>query len=86
MYFLGIPCHSYKHFGRFIAPILMDLQECEELAKRNAGNLASDIYGKSYCTKLPLSAIRALAGSIFNADSTKIKDQHLLVMNLIKNY
>ena len=45
----------------------MDLKKCEERAKRNVGNCATDIYRKSYCTKLPLFAMRALARSIFNA-------------------
>ena len=60
--FLELPCNNYKHFGRVIAPALMDLFECEELSKRNVGNWATDVYGKSYCTKLLLSAMRALAG------------------------
>ena len=60
--FLGLPCNCYKHIGRVIAPALMDLQEYEELSKRNVGNWATDVYGKYYCTKLPLSAMRALAG------------------------
>ena len=58
---LGLPCYSYKHFGRVIAPTLMDLQECEELPKKNASNWATDAYGKPYCTRLPLSAMKALA-------------------------
>ena len=40
----------------------MDLQECEELSKRNVGNWATDVLRKYYCTKLPLSTMRALAG------------------------
>ena len=59
---LGLACNNYKHFGRVIAPALMDLHDCEELSKRNVGNWATDVYGKSYCTKLPLSAMRTLAG------------------------
>ena len=59
--FLGLACNNYKHFGRVIAPALMDLFECEELSKRNVGNWATDVYGKSYCTKLPLSIMKALA-------------------------
>ena len=59
---LGLACDKYKHIGRVIAPALMDFHECEELSKRNVGNWATDVYGTSYCTKLPLSAMRALAG------------------------
>ena len=39
----------------------MDLQECEELPKKNTSNWATDAYGKPYCTRLPLSAMKALA-------------------------
>ena len=59
---LELACNSYKHFGRVVAPALMDLHECEELSKRKVCNWATDVYGKSYCTKLPLSVMRALVG------------------------
>ena len=39
----------------------MGLQEYEELSKRNIGNWVTDVYGKYYRTKLPLSAMRSLA-------------------------
>ena len=40
----------------------MELDEVCGLEQRNMGNWAADVFQKSYCKKLPLGALRVLAG------------------------
>ena len=59
---LGISSSKREHWGRNTAPAIMDLDEVCGLEQRNMGNWAADVFQKSYCKKLPLGALRVLAG------------------------
>ena len=58
----SIESKSWLHFGRKTAPALMDLEEVSELDKRALGNWATDVFGEVYSSKLPLAAMRVMAG------------------------
>ena len=59
---LGITSNKKEHIGRDTAPAIMDIEEVCGLDQRNMGNWASDVYQKCYSKRLPLGALRALAG------------------------
>ena len=40
----------------------MDQEECCGMDQRKVGNWGQDVFQKDYSTKLPLGALRALAG------------------------
>ena len=40
----------------------MDLEEVSELDKRALGNWSTDVFGEVYSSKLPLAAMRVMAG------------------------
>ena len=58
----SINSKSWLHFGRKTAPALMDLEEVGEMDKRALGNWATDVFGECYSSKLPLAAMRVMAG------------------------
>ena len=58
----GINSKSWLHFGRKTAPALMDMEEVSELDKRALGNWVTDVFGECYSWKLPLAAMRVMAG------------------------
>ena len=59
---LGISSRKKEHIGRDTAPAIMDMEEVCGLDQRNMGNWAVDVYQRSYSKRLPLGALRALAG------------------------
>ena len=44
--------HTWIHFGRKIAPTMMDLEEVSELDKMSLDNCANDVFGEFYSSKL----------------------------------
>ena len=59
---LGIASRKKEHIRRDTAPAIMDLEEVCGLDQRNMGNWSADVFQKSYSKRLPLGALRALAG------------------------
>ena len=59
---LGIPSKKKEHFGRNTGPAIMDVEEVCGLDQRNMGNWAADVFQKNYSKRLPLGALRVLAG------------------------
>ena len=60
--YLCIDCNKVHHFGRDVGPALMDMQEVITDEIKNMGNWANDVFSNAYSCKLPLTAMRALAG------------------------
>ena len=60
--YLCIHCNKVHHFGRDVGPALMDMQEVITDEIKNMGNWANDVFSNVYSCKLPLTAMRALAG------------------------
>ena len=58
----NIESNTWLHFGRKCAPALMDLEEVNEMDKRALGNWITDVFGEFYSSKLPLAAMRVMAG------------------------
>ena len=50
------------HIGRTIAPSCLEMHEVPGADKRSIGNWTTDVFGSCYDTKLPLSAMRVMAG------------------------
>lgn len=59
---LGIDISKITHFGRDVGPAIMDMLEVISDQQKNIGNWANDVFFNVYNTKLPLAAMRALAG------------------------
>ena len=59
---LGISSKKKEHIGRDTAPAIMDIEEVCGLDQRNMGNWAVDVFQNSYSKRLPLGALRVLAG------------------------
>ena len=59
---LGIDISKITHFGRDVAPALMDMLEVISDQQKNIGNWANDVFFNIYNTKLPMAAMRALSG------------------------
>ena len=58
----NIESNTWLHFGRKCAPALMDLEEVNKMDKRALGNWITDVFGEFYSSKLPLAAMRVMAG------------------------
>ena len=70
-YVKAVHCHAKKlgidsvyilHLGRGTAPVILEAEEVGGLDKRAIGNWATDVFGLIYDIKLPLPAMRAMAG------------------------
>ena len=59
---LGIDANKITHFGRDVAPAIMDMREVVTDDQKNIGNWSGDVFQNVYSTNLPLPAMRALAG------------------------
>ena len=59
---LGIVSPKTEHFGRYCASALLDMEEVDPTIARAIGNWAIDTFGEVYSSKLPLPAMRVLAG------------------------
>ena len=59
---LGIDSVYILHIGRGTAPVILEAEEVGGLDKRAIGNWATDVFGLIYDIKLPLPAMRAMAG------------------------
>ena len=59
---LSIVSPKTEHFGRYCASALLDMEEVDPTIARAIGNWAIDTFGEVYSSKLPLPAIRVLAG------------------------
>ena len=55
-------CVYQSHIGRGIAPGLLEVEEVDGVDRRAIGNWTTDVFGTHYDTKLPLTAMRAMAG------------------------
>ena len=58
----GIESVYILHLGRGTAPVILEAEEVGGLDKRAIGNWATDVFGLIYDIKLPLPAMRAMAG------------------------
>ena len=60
---LGIDYSVYLgHIGRGIAPGVSEVEEVDGVDRRAIGNWCTDVFGTHYDTRLPLPAMRAMAG------------------------
>ena len=59
---LWIDTSKITHFGRDVAPAIMDILEVISDQQKNIGNWANNGFFNIYNTKLPLAAMRALSG------------------------
>jgi Centromere DNA-binding protein complex CBF3 subunit, domain 2 len=59
---LGLPTNKVLHLGRNIGAKWLDVQEINAEEIRRMGQWNQTIYDKSYSSKLPMGAIRSLAG------------------------
>ena len=59
---LGIYTKKKQHYGRTVAPAIMDMEEVSGLDQRNIGNWAADVFQSRYSKNLPLGALRVLGG------------------------
>ena len=59
---LGIVSPKIGHLGRYCASALLDMEEVDPTIARAIGNWAIDTFGEMYSSKLPLPAMRVLAG------------------------
>ena len=59
---LGIDSVYNVHLGRGAVPVILKAEEVRGLDKRAIGNWATDVFGLIYDIKLPLPAMRAMAG------------------------
>jgi len=60
---LGISCLDILHLGRKLGTKIGELFEAEQGALKNLGNWNLDIFDSAYSNKLPMNAIRTLAGT-----------------------
>ena len=74
---LGIDISKITHFGRDVGPAIMDMLEVISDQQQNIGNWANDVFFNVYNTKLPLAAMRALAGYDTRRGYYKILEQDL---------
>ena len=61
---LGIVSPKTEHFSRYCASTILDMEEVDPTTVRAIGNWAIDTFGEVYSSKLPLPAVRVLAGGI----------------------
>ena len=60
---LGIDyCVYLGNIGRGIAPGVLEVEEVDGVDRRAIGNWCTDVFGTHYDTRLPLPAMRAMAG------------------------
>ena len=59
---IGIRTTVQLHIGRVQGASSLDVEEVDGLDKRALGNWSTDVFGEVYSTKLPLPAMRAMAG------------------------
>ena len=59
---LGLPMNKVLHLGRNIGAKYLDLMEVDVNEVKRMGQWNQSIYEKSYSSKLPMTAIRKLAG------------------------
>ena len=59
---LGVESKKKEHFGRDTAPAIMDIEGVCGLGQRNMSDWVADVFQKTYSKRLPLGALRALAG------------------------
>lgn len=59
---LSIVSPKTEHFGRYCASAILDMEEVDPTIARAIGNWAIDTFGEVYSSKLPLPAMRVLAG------------------------
>ena len=59
---LEIIISHFLHLGRVTAPAKCDLEEVNGQDTRALGNWKQDVFGNVYSTKLPLPAMRVMAG------------------------
>ena len=64
---LGIVSPRTEHFGRYCASAILDMEEVDPTIVRALGNWAIDTFGEVYSSKLPLPAMRVLAGGGYKA-------------------
>ena len=81
---LDIESKNWLHFGRKIAPAILDLEEVSNLDKRALGNWSTDIFVEVYSSKLPLVAMRVMTG--FNKSSGMYHNPRttFMVMTIIR--
>ena len=61
---IGIVSPKTEHFGRYCASAILDMEEVDPTIARAIGNWAIDTFGEVYSSKLPLPAMRVLAGGV----------------------
>ena len=59
---LGLPMNKVLHLGRNIGTKYLDIMEVDAAEVKRMGQWNQSIYDKSYSSKLPMQAIRSLAG------------------------
>ena len=59
---LGLPMNKVLHLGRNIGTKYLDIMEVDAAEVKRMGQWNQSIYEKSYSSKLPMAAIRSLAG------------------------
>ena len=63
---LGLPMNKVLHLGRNIGAKTLDLMEVDVNEVKRMGQWNQSIYEKAYSSKLPMTAIRNLAGFEWN--------------------
>ena len=59
---LGLPMNKILHLGRNIGTKCLDVMEVDAAEVKRMGQWNQSIYDKAYSSKLPMAAIRRLAG------------------------
>jgi hypothetical protein len=59
---LGIASSHYVHLGRVMGPVKLEFEELDQEDIRTLGNWNPSTQEKSYSSKLPMKAIRTMAG------------------------
>ena len=59
---LDIESNVWLHFRRKTTAAVLDHDEVSELDRRELDNWSIDVFGEVYSSKLPLAAMRAMAG------------------------
>ena len=80
---LGIASNHWVHLGRTLGPKILEFLEIEAEEIRRLGNWDPKIQEKSYSLKLPMKAIRAIAGFVlangmhYNPRTTMVVSEEL---------
>jgi hypothetical protein len=61
---LGLPLFHLIHIGRVVGPKILEMLEAERDEIRTLGNWDPSMQEKCYSTKMPMSAIRKIAGFV----------------------